>query len=88
MTLLQLIRRSPLLTGTLKLSVFLVGICLKEYETCTYFTTRRGFQHIVGTCEPKSRASFDTLISACNETLEVSFLNSSSVESEAICMPF
>ena len=75
--------QTGLLTGTPQnLGVFLVGICLKEYRNGVLIsTTRRGFQHIVGTCEPKTTAAFDTIIPPCNKDLEVLFVNNSSIVS-------
>ena len=70
-----------LLTGTPQnMGVFLVGICIKEYRNGVLISaTHRDFQHIVGTCQPKTVADFSLTNLPCNDDLEFSFNNSSQV---------
>jgi len=70
-----------LLTGTpLNLGVFLVGVCMKEYRNGNLISeTRRDFQHVVGTCQPMTVASFDTTGLICNKALQIPFVNTSQV---------
>lgn len=73
--------QTGLLQGTPRtLGVFLVGVCLKEYRNGQLISiTRRDFQHIVGTCEPKTRADFSVNLPNCNRTLGFNFPNTSQV---------
>lgn len=70
-----------LLTGTpINLGVFLVGVCMKEYRNGNLISeTRRDFQHVIGTCQPQTIASFDTTSLICNKALQFPFANTSQV---------
>jgi len=73
--------QTGLLTGTPQtLGIFLVGICIKEYRNGVLLsTTRRDFQHIVGSCTRIAIADFSIDSFPCRRSLKYDFINTGSI---------